>query len=95
MEVVNLCAYRTSSPAALLAEAEPVGAGNAEHVAAAVERADLVVAAWGNHGLRWLPETRGVLDDRRLRCLGVTRLAAPRHPLYVPAATVLSDYVLL
>lgn len=94
LEVVNLCAYRTPSPAGLLAVVEPVGRENAEHVAAAVDRADLVVAAWGNDGLRWLPETRGVFEDRRLRCLGVTRFGAPRHPLYVAAGTVLSDYVL-
>lgn len=95
VEVVNLCAYRTASPAGLLAVPEAVGAANAEHVAAAVDRAELVVVAWGNHGLRWLPGVRDVLDGRRLWCLGVTRQRAPRHPLYVAAGTVLSGYVLV
>lgn len=83
LEVVNLCAYRATSPKALLAADEPVGRDNGVHFRAAVENASLVVAAWGNHGRNLARPAFG----RPVYNLGLTKLAQPRHPLYVLGTT--------
>jgi hypothetical protein len=75
------------------AEISPcVGPGNDHAIVRAVERASLVVAAWGAHEVRggrdgyvqWLV---GSVDGGELLCLGTTKHGAPRHPLYVRADT--------
>lgn len=92
MEVVNLCALRSTDPRALLAHPDPVGPANATHLAATLRSADLAIAGWGNHGLGREGLLAAALGTARLRCLGRTRLAAPRHPLYLPRSTPLADY---
>jgi hypothetical protein len=83
LEVVNLFAYRATSPADLFKACEPVGAQNGDWLVQAT-RGQAVVAAWGNGATRLgnaLPEQPGTT----LSCLGTTSLGQPRHPLYVPA----------
>jgi hypothetical protein len=85
LEVVNLFAYRASSPRELFTADDPIGSDNLrwlERVAG--ER----VAAWGNHGLRAPKEFAGMASEGAC-CLGQTRLGQPRHPLYVPGAAQL------
>ena len=84
LEVVNLFALRSPSPAALRAAADPVGPENDRWLTEAVERADAVAAGWGNHGplLGRAEAVRARLPDGTL-CLGVTASGQPRHPLYV------------
>jgi len=89
--VLNLFAYRATSPKVLRAVDDPIGPENgrvwAHHVnELAIERDSVVVAAWGNDG-----EGRNAQEFKalcaavglQLRCLGFTRNRAPRHPLYV------------
>lgn len=83
LDVVNLCAYRATSPAVLLAADDPFGPENGQHLLAALTNADLVVAAWGNHGRVFTPPPFG----RAVHHLGLTKLAQPRHPLYVHGET--------
>jgi hypothetical protein len=85
IELVNLFAYRATRPAELRAAPDPVGPDNAAALEAAVERADLVVCAWGNEGVG--QEADAVLDAvARPFCLALTMRGAPRHPLYVRAS---------
>lgn len=85
MEVVNLYAFRTKSPRAMLDASDPVGAEN-DSVLASVR--GVVIAGWGVHAkqarvaaaVRLLPP---------LLSLGTTREGHPRHPLYVRADTPL------
>lgn len=89
LHVVNLFAYRASTPAELLAAADPIGRANDRHIAQAIGVAGLVVVAWGCHGSH-RDRDRAVLrllktNRRRGVCLGRTACGAPRHPLYVPA----------
>lgn len=90
LEVVNLFAYRSPSPDALLAVDDPVGPDNDDYLRQAAADAALVVAAWGNVGaLRG--RDRAVLEmlaRRPLHCLGVTLRGQPRHPLYVRGDTL-------
>ena len=84
IEVVNLFALRATDPRRLRYTRDPVGPENVAHLARAAGRASLVVAAWGADpavGTRGTELARRL--SRRLRCLGVTRAGAPRHPLYL------------
>lgn len=86
LEVVNLFAYRATDPRALRRAGDPVGPQNRRHIAAAIANARLVIAAWGADATARDAATRmGALSRRELRCLGLTRSGAPRHPLYVRA----------
>lgn len=102
MLVVNLCSYRTPSPAVLFDE-EEVGPewwnapGHLDTIRGAVRACDLVVVAWGAHGAK-LPEevarVCAILDEEECApsCLGTTKSGQPRHPLYIAAATELQPW---
>lgn len=66
-----------------------VGPDNDRWLLAAANEATTVLAAWGNHGLLYdrQEEILTLLADKRIWCLGVTKDGAPKHPLYLPAAT--------
>ncbi len=96
LEVVNLFALRSPSPAALRAAADPIGPENDRHLAEVVASADAVVAGWGNHGAllgRADAVRRAALLPEDTLCLGVTAQGQPRHPLYVRAATAPVPFV--
>jgi hypothetical protein len=98
IEVVNLFAIRSPSPAVLKPEnGDLVGPENDRHVVEAMERADRVVVAWGYYPLaaergRFVRETA-----RRLKidlyCLGMTQDGSPRHPLYLSARSRPTRYL--
>ena len=98
--VVNLYGYRATNPKDLLrqiAEDEgfAIGAGNDAHVLAALQEANLVVAAWGANAPASRVEAMHC-TFRALRstvfCLGWTRKRAPVHPLRQPREAPLSLY---
>ena len=93
LALVNLYAWRSTSPAVLRHVADPTGPENDAWITAAAETADLVVAAWGTHAA---PDRAAavlrLLGCARVRCLGRTKGGHPRHPLYVPARTPLEVY---
>lgn len=88
LEVVNCFAYRSPRPFDLYAAgvfgADIVGPENRRHVRLAVMRADIVVCAWGAHGVHLSPVPVLVAEADRW-CLGVTKSGAPKHPLYLRA----------
>lgn len=84
LHVVNLFAYRATSPRDLFSVADPVGRDNEAWVRRA-SAATGVVVGWGNHGRRMDPGTLRDLAPARAWCLGVTAMGQPRHPLYVAA----------
>ena len=90
MEVVNLFAYRATSPRDLFAAkasgADIIGWQNQECVQEMVADAGLIVCAWGGNaeGFEFhTEEVRGWLGEKQFQ-LGLTRSGHPRHPLYVP-----------
>ncbi len=90
LEVVNLFAWRSPSPKALLCVPDAVGPANDRYIQEAVMRAEKIVAAWGNEGARDGREKAVLaLISRPVFCLGTTGLGHPRHPLYVKAQTKL------
>lgn len=88
LEIVNLFGFRSSSPSVLMATEDPVGDGNDRQILAALERADLVVVAWGNNAdfdsgriefVREAIERSG----KPVKCFGLTSKGQPKHPLYL------------
>lgn len=88
--VLNLYAYRSPDPKALLRCDDPVGPDNDAHLNAYLSTArlghELVIAAWGVNAR---PErVQRVFELGRgadWRCLGTTKNGHPRHPLYLRA----------
>ena len=96
LEVVNLFALMSTYPKALLKADDPVGPDNDATICAALESADTVVLAWGNHGLdhekRVAEVTTMAWKADRPCCLGMTVKGAPRHPLRLPKTSTLEPF---
>jgi hypothetical protein len=88
LSVVNLFAYRSTDPVAMLALPADVARGpeNDSWIAFAARDADHVVCAWGVPGGKLIPEP---LWPYRFKCshLGLTASGAPKHPLYLAKNT--------
>ncbi|MCU0903808.1 MAG: DUF1643 domain-containing protein [Tabrizicola sp.] len=85
--VTNIFAFRATDPKVMRAVADPVGPANDAAIRDSVPWADLIICAWGNHGLHL---DRGSEVSALLRKtgaplfhLGLTGQGQPRHPLYV------------
>lgn len=88
MVVVNLFAWRSTDPAALATVADPVGPENDARIESAVQRASIVVAAWGGgvpkaHRARVEHVLVMLRQHADVYCLGKTKDGAPSHPLYL------------
>jgi hypothetical protein len=92
--VVNLFAYRSTTPDALYSVDAPIGSDNDSTIIAACRGRD-VVCGWGtNGGLRQRADH--VLTLLRAigvqpKCLRVNADGSPMHPLYVPYVTPLCN----
>jgi hypothetical protein len=84
--MTNLFAYRATQPADMLAQDDPVGPENDEHLRALAALAGVVVAAWGTHGTHGGRHraVRAMLPG--LQYLRLTKNGHPGHPLYLPAS---------
>lgn len=92
LEVVNLFAYRATSPDELLKVVDPIGTENNRFIVQAVERAKCVVVAWGIKGAlfgRDRDVTQLLTNWQKVYCLGRTKEGYPRHPLHVKGNTEL------
>jgi hypothetical protein len=94
LEVRNLFAFRATKWQDLKSAANPVGRRNDATILDLLDRCQTIVVAWGAHGAL---HSRGqevieLLRDQKLLCLGMTRAEEPRHPLYLPADTVLIPF---
>jgi hypothetical protein len=85
--VTNIFAFRATDPKVMRAAADPVGPENDAAILDSANWADMILCAWGNHGLHL---GRGALVADFLRQtgaplfhLGLTGQDQPRHPLYV------------
>ncbi|PSL18529.1 DUF1643 domain-containing protein [Shimia abyssi] len=87
----NIFALRETNPRILRNHPNPVGPDNDSIVAECCRWADVIVAAWGAHGvhLEQGSRMRRVLAglDRTIHALGTTKHGHPRHPLYISYAT--------
>ncbi|MFM2354397.1 MAG: hypothetical protein RLZZ528_133 [Pseudomonadota bacterium] len=94
--VLNLFALRATRPDDLFRAADPVGPLNDRLIAALARPGRAVLLAWGGDrraAARALAVwTRLGRAGCRCDCLGQTRTGAPRHPLYLPAATAIRAF---
>lgn len=99
IEVVNLYALRSPSPADLWKHPNPIGPCNDAAISAAIRRAAdaggaMVVAAWGGNAKRERAEAvmRILTDATDVYALGQDKdgRPTPGHPLYIPGSRPLS-----
>lgn len=90
LAVTNLFAFRATDPRALKTVDDPVGPRNDGFLRMTAKRADLVVAAWGNHGALHARSAavRKLLRGVPLTFLSLTKTGEPSHPLYLPSNLV-------
>lgn len=91
----NLHAWRSTDPRGLPKDAlMAVGPRNQEALTWMTQRAELVVAAWGGNELNAYSQAlaRRIAALRHARCLGRNGDGTPKHPLYLPCATVLRPF---
>lgn len=96
LEVVNLFAYRATSPEELYEVDDPVGSDNDLAIKTSVDRCDVIICAWGAYKLA---PSRGRFVKKIIQrvhptlfCLGLTQSGAPKHPLYIKTGTPLVNY---
>ena len=82
--VLNLFAYRATDPRDLLRARLPVGEKNDHYLAYSQRGAELVIAAWGNHGTHMNRARMVVPLFKRLYYLRLNASGEPAHPLYLP-----------
>ena len=95
IRVMNLFAFRATSPADMKAADDPIGPDCPRHLSelfiGAVRVGVPILAAWGAHGAfgRRASHVLAQSSDAgcNMVCLGTTREGHPRHPLYVPGGT--------
>lgn len=98
IEVINLYPYRATKPADLVAAikvGDPVYDPRSlttiwDVITATHRNGGQIVAAWGATKLgtglvQNCPRWSSLIEEGRVKCLGVTKSGAPRHPLYVRA----------
>jgi hypothetical protein len=89
MVILNLYAFRSTSPKVMRAAADPVGPDNDRVLASAT---GVVVAGWGvNADAARVADAVALLPP--LQALGVTKRGHPRHPLYVRADAELGGWM--
>lgn len=103
--VVNLFAYRATKPEELFKlthKDDPVGVKNQDYFNSMLNRAGLIICAWGAHGgymgqdqtaLGWMDDHNDKLyalgfTSKKIR-VGHTPACQPKHPLYVKSDTPL------
>lgn len=95
LDVVNLMAWRSTSPKALRTVPDPIGPANDRWIQAVVEEnhPGPIVLAWGAVAAAdRVQSVLRLLSGHQLLCLGVTAAGHPRHPLYVKGSTRLRPY---
>lgn len=99
-EVVNLFAFRATDPSELkkLEKDIAIGLDNMIYIREALERADLIVAAWGSNGKTHKrnqdDELISLFKNYKLKCLDILTDGDPRHPLFFKTDNILRDFEL-
>jgi hypothetical protein len=85
LEVVNLFAYRATSPSELLHCDDPVGTENDMYILKAAEGASKIILGWGNDCSFSTrdEEVLKLLKRYKMDCLIKNNTGKPRHPLYI------------
>ena len=89
IEVINLFAYRATSPSDMKSAVDPIGPDNMKHLFATCSSytSDVAVCAWGTHG-GFMGQDKAVIEMLsatrvKLNALKITKAGHPSHPLYL------------
>lgn len=93
ISVINLFAYRATSPKELKLTPDPTGIHNFCFVYLISQQAIMTVAAWGSLGGQLHQDMHVLPLLKNPVCLGLTKAGQPRHPLYTPGDAQLRPYV--
>ncbi len=80
LSILNLFAFRATNPRELLIESDPIGPKNDYWITKFVDRAALVIVAWGNSGDLKGRDQRILKLVRKPYCLGMNKNGSPKHP---------------
>jgi hypothetical protein len=86
--MLNLFAFRATRPADMFGEVsfiDIVGPENDGHISDVCDLAQIVVAAWGNHGKFMGRDAKVRALVPGLQVLRLNKDGSPAHPLYLPA----------
>jgi len=82
--MVNLFAFRATSPNDMMSSNDPVGSENDKWIEKLSINAGVIIAAWGNHGA-FLGRSKTVVGMLpSIKCLKINKSGEPAHPLYQP-----------
>lgn len=90
IEVVNLYALRSTDPKVMLADPDRTGGSeNKEILSDTLLRRSNCVCAWGNNAEKsvadaFVERAEDLIGPSNVKCLGVTKSGAPRHPVRLP-----------
>ena len=94
--VVNLFAFRATSPDEMMAVDDPIGPLNDRTILKVAGAASIAICAWGNSGnhLGRSSSLKRIMVDKgvELFCLGTNNSGEPKHPLYIKSGTKLKQY---
>lgn len=92
--MANLFAFRATEPTEMESQLEPVGKDNNQWLMKLAQDAEVVVAAWGNHG-RYLGRSKEVASLIPNLCfLKLNKSGEPAHPLYLNAKLIPQRWVI-
>ena len=92
LRVCNLFGWRSTDPRELKTVADPVGIGNDEAITKGCRWAEMIICAWGTHGVHASRDIEvGKILRKNARAdaihhLGLSKAGLPRHPLYIAYA---------
>jgi hypothetical protein len=85
IEMLNLFAFRATSPKEMMKCSEPIGSENNDFLKMYLNKGGPNIACWGNYGeyLNREKEVIELLGKSNLSILGLTGKGQPKHPLYL------------
>lgn len=86
MCMTNIFAWRSTDPAALYRQHDPIGPENDRWLKDVAAEATLVVCCWSNHGSLGgrSAQVKRLLESIDLHCFKMSQQGQPWHPLYLP-----------
>lgn len=90
--MLNLFAFRSSSPLVMKSASDPVGPRNDEYLAEYSAKDYLTVAMWGRDGAFQGRDVTVAAMFPYLKCLRLNGNGSPGHVLYIPYTAPLLDY---
>jgi len=84
LSMLNLFAFRATSPEDMKAAEDPVGPDNDCALTDMAEFAEVIIAAWGAHGTHLGRDKKVRKIIPNLHYLKMTKGGFPCHPLYLP-----------